>query len=205
MLRTALQPCLLFARLARASYLHHTVRFVFRPRHIPNQILSFSMSSKRGSRKRATDGYLSDEFVVADDDEEPKPKKAKTTKAKKPAGANGMLTDDNGDPYWELSNTRRVTVSEFKGKSMVNIREYYEKDGKALPGKKGISLTVDQYRSLLESLPAVESVLVGKGENVNRPNYGGSAAAEHADEDADDDDGIDPKKNFEATSDENEE
>ncbi|KAK8178785.1 transcriptional Coactivator p15-domain-containing protein [Phyllosticta citribraziliensis] len=163
------------------------------------------MSSKRGSRKRATDGYISDEFVV-DDDEAPKSKKAKTTKAKKSAGADGLMTDDNGDPYWEISNSRRVTVSEFKGKSMVNIREYYEKDGKTLPGKKGISLTVDQYRALLEALPAVESVLVGKGENVNRPNYDGSAAAKNGDEDVDDDDdGIDPKKNFEATSDENEE
>ena len=27
-------------------------------------------------------------------------------------------------------------ISEFKGKYMVNIREYYEKDGEVLPGKK---------------------------------------------------------------------
>ena len=27
-------------------------------------------------------------------------------------------------------------VSEFKGKKMINIREYYEKEGKTLPGKK---------------------------------------------------------------------
>ena len=27
-------------------------------------------------------------------------------------------------------------ISEFKGKTMINIREYYEKDGESLPGKK---------------------------------------------------------------------
>ncbi|KAK7533326.1 putative RNA polymerase II transcriptional coactivator [Phyllosticta citribraziliensis] len=205
MFKSCLRPHLLRARPLPASQVHRTAQIQFQPRPFLIQILPFAMSSKRGSRKRATDGYISDEFVV-DDDEAPKSKKAKTTKAKKSAGADGLMTDDNGDPYWEISNSRRVTVSEFKGKSMVNIREYYEKDGKTLPGKKGISLTVDQYRALLEALPAVESVLVGKGENVNRPNYDGSAAAKNGDEDVDDDDdGIDPKKNFEATSDENEE
>ena len=32
---------------------------------------------------------------------------------------------------------RFAYVSEFRGRKMVNIREYYEKDGKILPGKKG--------------------------------------------------------------------
>ena len=31
---------------------------------------------------------------------------------------------------------RRVGISEFRGTCRVNIREYYEKDGEALPGKK---------------------------------------------------------------------
>lgn len=44
--------------------------------------------------------------------------------------------DANGDKYWEISKMRRVTVSIFRGKTMVNIREYYEKDGQELPGKK---------------------------------------------------------------------
>lgn len=44
--------------------------------------------------------------------------------------------DPNGDRYWEISKMRRVTISTFRGKTMVSIREYYEKDGKELPGKK---------------------------------------------------------------------
>jgi hypothetical protein len=35
-----------------------------------------------------------------------------------------------------LSGKRRIGISEFKGKRMMNIREYYEKDGEMLPGKK---------------------------------------------------------------------
>jgi hypothetical protein len=32
---------------------------------------------------------------------------------------------------------RFVSVGEFKGKPLVNIREYYEKNGQQLPGNKG--------------------------------------------------------------------
>lgn len=41
----------------------------------------------------------------------------------------------------QLSNKRRVGVSQFKSMCLINIREYYEKDGKMLPGKK-VSLPV---------------------------------------------------------------
>lgn len=36
----------------------------------------------------------------------------------------------------QLTSKRRVGITEFKGVYMVNIREYYEKDGETLPGKK---------------------------------------------------------------------
>lgn len=45
-------------------------------------------------------------------------------------------TDSDGNQYWELSKGRRVTISEFKGRTLVNIREYYQKDNEWLPGKK---------------------------------------------------------------------
>jgi hypothetical protein len=32
---------------------------------------------------------------------------------------------------------RFISVSSWKGKAMVNIREYYESNGKTMPGKKG--------------------------------------------------------------------
>lgn len=44
--------------------------------------------------------------------------------------------------YDQLSSKRRVTLSEFRGKTLVSIREYYSRDGKELPSSKG-------YRSLL--------------------------------------------------------
>ena len=39
--------------------------------------------------------------------------------------------------FLQLGNRKFATVSEFKGKTLVQIREYYEKDGQMLPGKKG--------------------------------------------------------------------
>lgn len=52
--------------------------------------------------------------------------------------------DDDGNPYWEISSRRRLQVSEFKGNTMVSIREFYEKDGKTLPGNKVSFLLMDR-------------------------------------------------------------
>jgi hypothetical protein len=37
----------------------------------------------------------------------------------------------------QLSSNRRVTLSDFKGMTLVSIREYYLKDGKEMPSSKG--------------------------------------------------------------------
>lgn len=48
-------------------------------------------------------------------------------------------SDDDADDVvvCEISKNRRVTVRNWQGKIVVDIREFYVKDGKTLPGKKG--------------------------------------------------------------------
>lgn len=60
----------------------------------------------------------------------------------------GSRTDDK-EPTWVLQGKKLVKIREFKGKVYVDIREFYEKNGELLPGKKGISLTPDMWRKLL--------------------------------------------------------
>jgi hypothetical protein len=89
------------------------------------------------SKKRSNDYQSDGGFVASDSDAGGRSKRAKIGKASKSSNpVSSSKTDANGDTYWDISNSRRVTISNFKGKTLVSIREYYEKDGQELPGKK---------------------------------------------------------------------
>ncbi|KAJ4383607.1 hypothetical protein N0V86_001662 [Didymella sp. IMI 355093] len=111
-------------------------------------------------------------------------------------------TDDEKNPFITLNDSgkRRVTVSEFKGMTLVSIREYYTNDaGELKPGKKvqcnlaqpgielltanqGISLSLDQYNALLTAAPLLESVLSKKEVQVARPDYNAGSGVAEVDE-----------------------
>ncbi|KAH0613610.1 uncharacterized protein H6S33_005496 [Morchella sextelata] len=107
---------------------------------------------------------------------------APAAKRQKPAAAPAekgkMMKDDEGNPFWGIGGqNRRVAVTEFKGNQLVSIREHYEKDGKMLPGKKGISLTVEQLNAFISIIPQLETYLASKKVTIDRPAYNDSTTA----------------------------
>ena len=60
---------------------------------------------------------------------------------------------------YELTKKKRVSVSKWKGKILINFREFYEKDGQMLPTKKGICLTEDSWIILKSLIPHVDKAM----------------------------------------------
>jgi len=82
--------------------------------------------------------------------------------AKKPAKKPKMADGDIG--VWELgSPKKKVKVRVYKNNLLVDIREYYEKNDEWLPGKKGISLQVGQWKALVAQIQAIEATVDQNG------------------------------------------
>lgn len=76
---------------------------------------------------------LSSAFLVLLQAKKRAVEKKSKPKPKPAASSNDQLEDGK----LQLASKKYVSISEFRGKKYVDIREYYEKDGKSLPGKKG--------------------------------------------------------------------
>ncbi|KZV19039.1 RNA polymerase II transcriptional coactivator KIWI [Dorcoceras hygrometricum] len=61
--------------------------------------------------------------------EEPPKKNTKTS-------SSGDVSDESDIHICDLSKNRKVSVRNWQGKIVVDIREFYVKDGKEFPGKK---------------------------------------------------------------------
>merc|ERR1712048_660170 len=59
-----------------------------------------------------------------------------------------IQTNELGEAIFPISYKRRITVRKWQGNVLVDIREHYLKEDLLLPSKKGISLTLDQYKQL---------------------------------------------------------
>ncbi|KAF8482584.1 transcriptional Coactivator p15-domain-containing protein [Russula ochroleuca] len=128
---------------------------------------------KDSSKRKATEKEASDSDDNAQHlDEAPRPA-AKTVKKPRLSSKNDESDSDSedidiktklqknseGDMYVDLGKKKRVTVRSFKGTTLVDIREYYGNEGDEKPGKKGIALSVEQWKSLVEASRAISDLL----------------------------------------------
>ncbi|CEL53775.1 RNA polymerase II transcriptional coactivator SUB1 OS=Saccharomyces cerevisiae (strain ATCC 204508 / S288c) GN=SUB1 PE=1 SV=1 [Rhizoctonia solani AG-1 IB] len=80
-----------------------------------------------------------------------------------------------GDTYFEISGKRRVTVRSFNGLKLVDIREMYtdKASGELKPGKKGISLSEEQFMGLVNVHEGISQALneldVGGSSKITKP------------------------------------
>ncbi|KAI3422959.1 uncharacterized protein J3R85_011473 [Psidium guajava] len=77
----------------------------------------------------------------------------------KKSSGEAEYTEDGDLIICKLSEKRKVTMQEFRGKPLVSIREYFKKGGKEFPTSKGISLTEEQWSILRKNLPAIEKAV----------------------------------------------
>ncbi|KAI3727742.1 hypothetical protein L6452_16362 [Arctium lappa] len=128
-------------------------------RNVVQTYLEEQQSKAEADEKASEQGEEEDVEVEEDDSEDEKKKKGKK-------GAKEY--DDEGDLIiCRLSDKRRVTITEFRGKGLVSLREYYKKDGKELPSSKGISLTVEQWSTFSKNVPAIEKAIKKMEERLN--------------------------------------
>ncbi|KAK0212660.1 transcriptional Coactivator p15-domain-containing protein [Desarmillaria ectypa] len=62
----------------------------------------------------------------------------------------------DGDKYIDLGKKKRATVRSFKGMPLLDIREFYGQEGDEKPGKKGISLSLEQWKSLKNGVDIID-------------------------------------------------
>ncbi|KAI5123933.1 hypothetical protein M0805_006348 [Coniferiporia weirii] len=69
------------------------------------------------------------------------------------------FTNTEGGKFVDLGRKRRATVRTFKGQVMIDIREFYGDDDDLKPGKKGISLSPEQWEELKSNMSSIDGFI----------------------------------------------
>ncbi|XP_063397708.1 poly [ADP-ribose] polymerase 1-like [Mytilus trossulus] len=75
-----------------------------------------------------------------------------------------------GKHTYQIQDLLHINISRWKDIILVGIREYYRPTtgGQLRPGKKGISLTVDQYRTLIDQKLSISKAIQHIKEDLER-------------------------------------
>ncbi|EAU91397.1 hypothetical protein CC1G_01886 [Coprinopsis cinerea okayama7 len=102
-----------------------------------------------------------------EEEEAPKPsKKPKRDATEKgasssagPSSSAKIKTNKQGEKYIDLGKKKFATVRTFKGKPLLDIREFWGDDDDLKPGKKGISLNLEQWQALREGIDDLDRLI----------------------------------------------
>ena len=86
-------------------------------------------------------------------------KEKKKEKKEKKKEENDDIIVGEKEVAFLLDQRKRVTVHKFKGQLKVDIREYYDDKGEMKPGKKGLSLNLDNWNKLKEFMDKIDEAI----------------------------------------------
>lgn len=90
---------------------------------------------------------------------EKQPKKPKIGETSKVSSASKSSSSKN-DNMFQIGKMRYVNVRDFKGKVLIDIREYWmDQEGEMKPGRKGISLNPEQWNQLKEQISEIDDAV----------------------------------------------
>ncbi|XP_059400374.1 activated RNA polymerase II transcriptional coactivator p15-like [Carassius carassius] len=86
-----------------------------------------------------------------------KKQKSGETSTVSSASKNSSSKNDN---MFQIGKMRYVSVRDFKGKVLIDIREYWmDQEGEMKPGRKGISLNPEQWNQLKEQMSEIDDAV----------------------------------------------
>ncbi|KAE8636577.1 hypothetical protein XENTR_v10003045 [Xenopus tropicalis] len=92
--------------------------------------------------------------------EKEKPVKKQKTGESSKGGASSRQSNAPEDNMFQIGKMRYVSVRDFKGKVLIDVREYFmDQAGEMKPGRKGISLNPEQWNQLKEQMSDIDDAI----------------------------------------------
>ncbi|OXU22903.1 hypothetical protein TSAR_016452 [Trichomalopsis sarcophagae] len=118
---------------------------------------------RKPEKEKKVESSASDNSESEEDTKTKKrPKKQEDKVSNKKARKDSKGKDDD-ETSWELGGNKHVTVRSFKNKWFVDIREMYmDKDGEMKPGRKGVCLNMENWKSFMKVVEDVDKAVKAK-------------------------------------------
>ncbi|XP_067251751.1 SUB1 regulator of transcription a [Chanodichthys erythropterus] len=92
--------------------------------------------------------------------EKPSKKQKSGETSKVSSASKSSSSSSKNDNMFQIGKMRYVSVRDFKGKVLIDIREYWmDQEGEMKPGRKGISLNPEQWNQLKEQISEIDDAV----------------------------------------------